>query len=703
MKKSTTVLFFLMTLIISLVSLSYCSKHTTQDTMMINQLNTIQDIALLFALDEQKIHNNTQLYIQEAQRTIDEIIAIAESERTFLNTAQLLDELLALSNLAISQHIFHALEMLSPDAQICSAAHEAAIEIQKFWDDQIKSNKKLCDAFMAYTAQQKENEHLSDQQRYFLNDIMALFKREGLSLSDDQLDMVRRIRNDLSVLTSNFDRNIAQDNRFITVSREELSGLEDDFIASLQRSSGNDLYRVGVDYPTYNYVMENCTNVDTRKALYVAFNNRGYPQNDDLLQRIIIERHKLAQALGYLDYAHYDIDNEMVHTPERAHDFIVDLHARCMPKVMEEKSRLTAVLPESVVLDEQSRIYPWDFAYLENSYKKQYCNIDEEKIAEYFPMQKTVDELLDIYRQFFGVEFKQLVASGFWHEDVMVIQVWNKAGDELLGTLLLDLYPRDNKYNHAAQMTMVPATFKSDGTRRANVSIVIANFSKPTDMQPSLLKRNEVKTFFHEFGHALHAVLGASSMASLAGTATKTDFVELPSQMLEEWLWNKDILKKVSGHYQTGQPLPDAMIDAIVAVKDLTSGYFVMRQSYLSMMSLMYFGVQTDKNPKQIMKELHERMMSDVVAYSEENNFYASFGHLTGYGAKYYGYLWSKVFALDLFAEIKKHGLLDPVIGHKYVAEVLGKGGAQDPNELLYNFLGREPNTRAFFSEMGLR
>jgi thimet oligopeptidase len=314
-------------------------------------------------------------------------------------------------------------------------------------------------------------------------------------------------------------------------------------------------------------------------------------------------------------------------------------------------------------------------------------------------MKKTIDELLDIYHQFFSINFKEVPGNGLWHEDATMVQVYNE-NNELLGTLVLDLYPRPNKYNHAAHTTIIPSTYVN-GARIPDVSIVLANFTKASESKPSLLKRSEVQTFFHEFGHALHAILGATEIASLSGTHTKTDFVELPSQMLEEWLTDKEILQKVSGHYLTGQPLPDDIINTIIQLKKLTTGYFVTRQTYLSSIALSYFGPDNNKNPHIIMKNLFTTMLPQM-AYVEDNHFYTSFGHLTGYGAKYYGYLWSKVFSLDLFATIKKHGLLNPKIGQKYIKEVLSKGGAQDPNELLYNFLGREPNAQAFLQDMGL-
>jgi len=701
MKKQTIQLLFCSMTIIFLATLSYCSKGTKQDIKMITKAFHTPDIISLFALTPHDITTNTPRYIDETKNIIDAIIAIPDDQRTFENTAKPLDEVFSLSNLAIAHRVYEALELLHPDKAIRDTAHDAYIAIQAFWVDYAMSNKALYNAFMAYAYQQIENEGLSAQQRYFVNDTIDSFKREGLSLPDEILAQVNALRKELAQLSADFDRNIAEDNSSITATRAELEGLGDDFIATLQQTEDG-LYKLGVDYPTYFRVMDNCSVAATRKKHYIAFQNRAYPLNEELLKTIIIKRDELARLLGYTDYAYCDIDSQMAHTPERALAFITDLSQKSLSKIEAEIAMFTEKLPTSVELTSDGKIQPWDMSYLQNNYKKTNFNLDEQKIAEYFPMQKTVDELLDIYRQFFSIEFQEVPASGLWHEDVTVVRVLNKQGDELLGTLMLDLYPRPNKYSHAAHTTIIPSTYKLDGTRVPDVSIVIANFSKPTATQPSLLKRSEVETFFHEFGHALHAVLGATEIASLSGTHTKTDFVELPSQMLEEWLTDKDILKKVSGHYVTGQPLPDDLIDTIIKLKNLSSGYFVTRQAYLTSIALSYFGSGDNKDPHTIMKQLYTKLLPHM-AFVEENHFYTSFGHLTGYGAKYYGYLWSKVFALDIFATIKKHGLLNPEIGQKYVKEVIGKGGAQDPNELLYNFLGREPNAHAFFEEMGLK
>lgn len=683
--------------IIFLVTLSYCAKQN-QETKMINKAFHTEDIISLFAITTNDIITKTPHYIAQAKQTIDDIIAIPDAERTYANTARPLDEVFSLSDLAIAQRVYEALEILHPHETIRNAAHDAYITIQAFWVDYVMSNKALYRAFASYASQQKEYEGLSAQQRYFINDTIDSFKRQGLSLADDTLAHVNTLRKQLAALSADFDRNIAEDKSFIAVHHNELEGLGDDFIATLKKTD-DDTYILGVDYPTYFRVMENCSLSTTRQKLYTAFSNRAYPINEEVLKTIIAKRDELARLLGYIDYAHYDIDSQMAATPEKAQAFIDTMIERSVEKTEQEYRMLTKNLPASVELTADGKIQPWDIAYVQNMYKKTYYNLDEQKIAEYFPMAKTVQELLDIYRQFFSIDFKEETAPGLWHEDVTIVRVLQNG--KIIGTLMLDLYPRANKYNHAAHTTIVPGTYRPDGNLIPDVSIVIANFTKPTETQPSLLKRTEVETFFHEFGHALHAILGATEIASLSGTHTKTDFVELPSQMLEEWLADKEMLKKVSGHYVTGESLPDELIDTIIKLKNLSSGYFVTRQTYLASMALSYFGTGEHKDPHTIMNQLHSRIMTHS-AFCQDNHFYASFGHLTGYGAKYYGYLWSLVFALDIFAEIKKHGLLNPEIGAKYVKEILGKGGAQDPNELLYNFLGREPNSKAFFQEMGL-
>ena len=597
------------------------------------------------------------------------------------------------------QHVCEALEYLHPDKVIRDAAHDANVKIQEFWVDEVSNNKALYNAFKVYANGNAQKEELTNKQHYFIDESIKDFEQAGLGLPDEQLEKVKKLKKEINTLSLDFERNIAEDNSTIIVAMQGLQGLTKDFIDNLKKTEDGN-YILGVDYPTYFNVMDNCVVEDTRKRLNKVFKNRAYPKNEAILQQIIALRDELAQLIGFESYAHLDIDRQMAQTPERASSFLKDLIAKSEKKAQAEFEMLTAVLPESVTLAE-GKIKPWDLNFLENEYKKNNFAIDERVIQEYFPMEHTIDQLLDIYRQFMSIEFEKVPVCGLWHEDVQAVKVYTKDRNTLLGILLLDLFPRPNKFSHAAHMTIIPGVKMPNGVFIPDVSIVMANFPKSTPTGPSLLKRDDVRTFFHEFGHAIHAILGATPIASMSGTNTKTDFVELPSQMLEEWLWDKNILKKVSKHYKTGDPLPDELIDKIIALKKLTTGIFIKRQLYLSMTALAYYQKGVQKDPYNIMKQLHEQIQKQI-AFDPQNHFYASWGHLTWYAAKYYGYLWSNVFAHDVFDQIKKQGLLDSVIGQKYVHEILSSGGSQDPNMLLRNFLGRKPSNEAFLKDMGL-
>jgi thimet oligopeptidase len=316
-------------------------------------------------------------------------------------------------------------------------------------------------------------------------------------------------------------------------------------------------------------------------------------------------------------------------------------------------------------------------------------------------VQSTIDSLLLVYEKFFNLSFKQLPANGLWDADVRLIEVIDNTINRTIGYLFLDLFPRPNKYNHACENTIIPVTYDAQGNPNIGVAIVIANFPKPRADKPALMLFKDVTTFFHEFGHAMHALLGRTPLASFSGTQVKWDFVEMPSQMLEEWLLDTEIITMVSKHYKTGQPLPNDLIAAILKSRTYDSGFYVDRQLYLAQLALKLFNngptVDVDATLKQVFNEYLYRIQFDA-----QDHLYASFGHLTGYGSRYYGYMWSKVFAHDLFNAIKKEGLLNPVVGRRYVDAVIGKGGSKDPNDMLKDFLGRAPNQDAFLHDLGL-
>ncbi len=669
---------------------------------MIHALDTVksaQDAIALFPKSVSEIKQRTKLYLDQAQETINNIIAIPDDQRTYENTVGALDRLGGFSPAVINASINATVDMVNPNKELRDVARDTMQETQNFFIENVESNKKLYEALKAYAHGNAKNEVLSAEQQRFIDETLKEFERAGLNLPDDQREKIIALKKEIVALELEFDKNIADDQSTIEVEKDDLAGMKDDFIASLKKTEAGK-YIVGIDTATYLAVMTNCSVPQTRKKLWHASINRSYPANKKVLEDLIAKRYQLAQALGFATYAALELDDQMVKSPARAAQFIADLNKKAQVKAMQEFKAFMQDIPAGVELTKDGKLRPWDVFYLKNYYKLKKYNVDEAVVAEYFPMQETVDGLLHIYEEFLSLELKQLPASGLWDADVRLIEVIDKTINKTVGFLFLDLFPRPNKFNHACEHTMLPVTYHKNGEPTVGVVIVIANFTKPLVDKPSLLTLKEVNTFFHEFGHAMHALLGRTAVASFAGTRVKRDFVEMPSQMLEEWLWNPDILKMVSKHYQTGQPLPDDLIASILRSRTFDSGFHTVRQLYLAKLSLDCFnnGPQMDLDAL-IKKEFNEFIYG--IQFEPTDHQYASFGHLTGYGARYYGYMWSSVFAHDLFSEIKKAGLLNSATGQRYIKNVIGKGGSKDPNDLLKDFLGREPNQEAFLLDMG--
>lgn len=699
MKMSTVVgLLVLSGIVVCGISV-YSRKQSVSIIDRVCNIKTSDDVLSLFPTSVTQLEKMATHGMEHVKKQVQTIIDLPDEQRTFANTALALDRCMSFSDLRMASRLCTIVRYLYPEKEMRDAAYKISVGISDFYIDTISSNKKLFNALRAYVDGNASTEQLNAEQRYFLTETMDDFVRAGLNLPDDELERVKALQKEITTLTLSFTDNVAQDSSTIELSADEVVGMNPDFLASCKRTEqGN--YILGTDYPTRSAVLEKCANADARLRYFTMVRNIAYPKNNDALTSLLQKRDQLAHLLGFESYAHLDTVDQMIKTPERAYAFLRDVRARAAGKAQEERERWFADLPPSVVLTDDGRINAWDTAYLLTYYKEKYLKIDEQEIAQYFPMQETVDGLLDVYHRFLSINFKQVPVSGLWDPEVTLIEVTD-ADKQLMGYLFLDLYPRANKFNHAAHALVVPAVIQNGKRIAPAVGVVMANFPKPTATKPALLKRNDVVTFFHEFGHALHALCGATEMASFSGTLTKGDFIELPSQILEEWLRDKEVLRMVSKHYQTGEPLPDALIDRIINLKTYNAGSMIMTQSFLALISLEYHAQGEYKDVQAQWESLFKETCPYIRSIPEDHAW-ASFGHLVSYASKYYGYLWSEILAQDVFECIKKEGLLNPVVGQRYIKQVIGKGGSEDPNELLRTFLGREPRSDAFFKSLGL-
>ncbi|KAG5476459.1 hypothetical protein LSCM1_04165 [Leishmania martiniquensis] len=644
---------------------------------------------------------------RRAEQSLSKIYGVAATDRTFCNTAKPMD--IAAAELDVSTSLLSVIASVSPSKEVRDEATKRIVELESFTIDNFESNRRLYSALKdVCAAPAYEAEYTSGkaprEYTFWMEEQLADYRRKGMELPEAEFQKVVQLQKELASLCTEFQHNISEDKTEVHFAADALKGVPESALSALQRT-GDDKYMLKMDYPTYFAIMKNCEVASTRQTMARAFTNRAFPVNDKLLKEIIEKRHQLAVILGYPSFAHLYISDKMAKTPETAQTFVDGLIPKVQKKWAEEASLLKKHLHPSCSLSPAGDIEVYDIPFMINQIKKKLLNVSETEIQEYFPMDATVKALFDIYQSFFDVTFLQVDnGSELWHNDAKTLVVNDNKNGNVLGYIILDLFPREGKYSHACCHSVVPPIQLTEGENEFSpaLAVVIANFPAATTERPALFLHDDVETFFHEFGHAIHSLMGRTRMATFAGTRVKRDFVELPSQMLEEWLWEPEILEKITSHYKTKEVLPRTLIDAKVASKNAFSGRDTLRQLQFATYSLQIFGLpfstqsRDDLNTTQLFFDIEPRVMPGV-SYDHSTHFECAFGHLTGYGAGYYGYMWSKVFALDLFEYIRSHnGLLDPKMGHRYVDCIIGVGGSQDPNDMLAKFLGRQPNNEAF-------
>jgi len=662
---------------------------------MINRAITPQEISSLFNYSVDELDSLVNCYIDTMQSSVHAIETVRSL--TYENTFQAFDKLF-LTDFIIFKNILMVLEMVHPEETMRNKAHQMNQKMVSFFITNVASNRKLYDTLMRFMAG-ADLKLLTSEQNYFIKNTILEFERDGLHLDEEKRNVIEGLKKDIAEASMSFERAIAEDKTILLIDKSDLQGVPDFFIQSLLQEN-SDLCQIRLDYPTVETILKSCTNQNVRKQIYCSFNNRAYPENDLHLRTLVNKRQELAELLGYQYFIDYDLVDQMAQKFETVDRFLTDLFIKSQKKGNAEFDLLYQLASEyRLDLAEDGKLHPWDIAFLKEKYKEKNGLPDDQAIADYFPFEHTIQGLFKIYQYLFSIEFKQVSIDGLWDTNVRCIQVYTDGG-ELLGNLLIDLFPRIGKYSHACHIDLIPACFV-DGKRQVGLSVVLANFSPAVGQRPSLLKLSEVKTFFHEFGHALHALLGATKIISLSGTNTKLDFVELPSQLLEEWLSDFDVLKKLSFHFQTGASLPDAVIKKIIELKNFDAASFVQRQIYLSRLALRIHAAEPHESFAIIARNLYQQYMRNI-AWIDDLHMYCSFGHLGGYRSRYYSYLWSKVFAADIFQVFKRNGLENRYTGKLYVDTILKPGGTHDPNVMLYNFLGRQPTVEAFFRILDL-
>jgi thimet oligopeptidase len=646
---------------------------------------------LEFTLRPEQIKEQCEAAVARAGERLDALAAMEHGGRTFANTVVAFDFIQSDLDTDASSEVF--LKYVAPEKPVREAAHECETLIDKFGVD-IYTREDLYRAIEIYAAR---GERLEGPDAKLLDRTLQDFRRNGLELAALDRARFKLLKKQLVEMESAFGKNLNDVDDFLVVTRSELEGLPEDYIDRLERS-GDGAYKVTLNYPDYFPFMSNARDGDARRRLDALMKDRAYPDNVALLEEVLKLRLRLAQMLGYASHAEYVLAQRMAKDPQTARAFLERMRDRLMEKARPELARMTALKQQD---DPESKgVMSWDYFYYHNQLKKSLYSVDDEELKAYFPLDKVTAGMFDLYQRLLGVTFKEVVPAEAWHPDVRRFEVRDAASGGMIGHFYMDLFPREGKYKHAAAFTLIGGREEPGGYRRPVASIV-ANFNPPGKDRPSLLKHGEVETYFHEFGHIMHQVLTRAAHPRFAGTRVARDFVEAPSQMLENWIWEKDILRSISGHYETGAPLPDALLERMIEAKNLDSGLRYLRQVFYATIDQAYHDPKLEADTSAAYRRLYDSIT--LTPLSADTHPEASFGHLMGYAASYYGYMWSEVFAADMYSVFEKHGILDAELGRRYREVILEPGGGHDEADLVRAFLGREPGEEAFLRSIGLQ
>ena len=640
--------------------------------------------------------------LARADEAVAAIVAIPDAQRTFDNTIGAIDDMF--TRLQMDTSMIQFMAYVHPEAAIRDAGTTAEERVTNYLIDLSKRE----DLYRAVKAYADTNPKLEGEQKRLLEFTLRDYKRSGMMLAPEQREQLKQIEMQLNKLGIEFEKNIRDDESVLPLTAEELAGVPEDVLAGLPRSEG--LYIVGMDYPIFDPILAHCDHGTTRQKVWTIYKRQGGKKNVGVLEQILALRAHASELLGYESPAAFETEVYMSKNPAAVAKFYEDLRPLVRRKAEKDYEEFVAAKREDAG-DPNAVLYPWDATYYENRLRESKYAVDSEKVREYFPLDAVLDGYFGITQSLFGVEYREVGGAESswpaaaewapWHPDVMHYEVYDKVTQKQLGEFYLDLFPRDNKYGHAAQWGLVPRKTWNDGKVTLPVAALVCNFTKPTADKPSLMAHDEVVTFFHEFGHCLHTILSEARYGRFAGTSTSTDFVEAPSQMLENWAWDKDVLKTFARHYETGETIPDAMVDGMLAARNLGSGMFAEHQIFYGMVDQAF---HTAPKGKVDTTAVQEQLFGEIELYPPipETWYHASFGHFTGYQASYYGYLWSLVFAQDMFERFRERGVLSPEAGQYYRKKILARGGSVDEMEMLKDYLGREPKMDAFLRHLGL-
>lgn len=639
-----------------------------------------------------------RLAIATAETRLEEELAtiagLPDEKRTFGNTVEALEQAVAAFGDAGMR--LGILKEIHTDA----AVRDAAAEVDELMGQtlvRVASRRDLYQAVKSWL-EGGRMEPLDDEQKRLLELMLRDFRRNGLELSDDDLAKLVELRTRMTTLSTQFQKHLNENVDAIEVTEAELEGVPEAVASRLEKTPGG--RRVTTKYPDYVPFMENARSGEARRRLFVAFNSREAERNLPILTEVIRLRDQAAKLLGYPTHADYVTEDRMAKSAENVANFLNSLRDRLRSRRDEDYRRLLLLKREETG-DENARLEPWDVSYYLNQLRKRELSLDTESIREFFPLETVLSGMFEVYETILGITLREQPNADVWAPGVKLYEILDAKSGELLASFYTDLHPRPGKYGHAAVAPLNVPRQTGLGYHRPMV-VLLGNFTPPSDDRPSLLTHDEVRTVFHEFGHVMHQTLTTARYGSQAGFNVAGDFVEAPSQMLENWVFRPEVLERMSGHYkEPSRKLPAETVERLQRTRTFDAGYRYTRQVFLATFDQALHVLGPEVDVQRIDRQLYRDILGmEPVA---EACFAASFGHLLGgYDAGYYGYLWSEVFAADLFTRFEESGVLNEEVGRDYRDVILAKGRSVEADELMEQFLGRPQNDAAFLRQIGV-
>ena len=670
---------------------------------------TANSLPIFSTLDPQAMAKECEDLLAESRRQVADVVA-DECSPDWSNLMAPLEEI----DDKIGRFwapMSHLHSVLSGDAW--REAYSACLPLLTAYNSEMGQNRPLFERVQAF-AESDSFSRLSGPRQQAVRNMLRDFTLSGVALEGDKASRFSEIQQRLSELSTGFSNNVldATDGWEKLISdAADLAGVPATVLDNLRESAqakGFDGYRLSLDIPTYLPTMQYADNRELREEMYTAYATRASAQgpqagkwdNGPLMVEISQLRQEMAQLLGFEHYSEYSLASKMAESSQQVIDFLEELAAASKPVAAKEFAELAAFAAEQGVAE----LKAWDVAYFSEKLKEASFTLSQEALRPYFPVEKVMSGLFKITGQLFDIEISALNDVDFWHKDAQCYRI--SRNGEVLAHFYLDLYARNNKRGGAWMANARGRRLLDDGSVQQPVAFLVCNFSPPTSERPSLLTHNEVTTLFHEFGHGLHHMLTQIDCLSVAGiSGVAWDAVELPSQFLENWCWEKSVIPDISAHYQSGEPLPEELLDKMLAAKNFQSGMQMLRQIEFSLFDFKLH-MQSDINDEADIDSVINAVRDQVAVFQPPafNRFQNSFSHIFagGYAAGYYSYKWAEVLSADAFSLFEEKGVMNVEVGKKFRTEILERGGSEAADVLFKNFRGRAPANDALLRHSGI-